>query len=95
MDECQDVSIKSSIVSRYLAADQALVFLLLLLLVLLRVAMRERVRVRSNVVIRMSRQEQDGIEAEASSIDRVDERLKRDEIRHSDEWSRWVCMGLV
>ena len=35
MDECQDVSIKSSIVSRYLAADQALVFLLLLLLVLL------------------------------------------------------------
>ena len=22
-------------------------------------------------------------------------RLKRDEMRHSDEWSRWVCMGLV
>jgi hypothetical protein len=56
--------------------------------------MRERVRVRS-VVTRMSRREQDGIVAEASSIDRDDERLKRDEIRHSGEWSRWVCMGLV
>ena len=65
MDECQDVSIKSSIVSRYLAADQALVFLLLLLLFLLHVDMQERVRVRSRVVTRMSRREQDGIEAEA------------------------------
>ena len=69
--------------------------LLLLLLVFLRVAMRERVRVRSRVVLRLSLREQDGIEAEASSIDRVDERLKRDEIRHSDELPRWVCMGLV
>ena len=51
----------------HLAADQAPVLLLLLLLLcLLRVAMRERVRVRSRVVIRMSRREQDGIEAEAS-----------------------------
>ena len=49
--------------------------------------------VRSDV-IRMSRK-QDSIEAEASSIDRDIKRLKRDEIRHSDEWSRWVCMGLV
>jgi len=57
--------------------------------------MRERVRVRSRVVIRMSRREQDGIEAGALSIDRDDERLKRDEIKHSDEWSRCVCMGLV
>ena len=52
-------------------------------------------RVRSRVVIRMSRREQDSIEAEASGIDRYDERLKRDEMRHSNEWSRWVCMGLV
>ena len=50
---------------------------------------------QKRVVTRMSRREQDGIEADASSIDRDDERLKRDEIRHSDEWSRWVCMGLV
>jgi hypothetical protein len=35
------------------------------------------------------------VQADASSIDRDDERLKRDEIRHSDECSRWVCMGLV
>jgi len=35
MDECQDVSIKSSIVLRYLAADQVLVLLLLLLLLVL------------------------------------------------------------
>ena len=41
----------------------------------------------------MSRREQDGIEAKVR--DRDDERLKRDEMRHSDEWSRWVCMGLV
>ena len=34
------------------------------------------------------------IEAEASSIDRDDERLKREEMRHSDEWSRWECMDL-
>ena len=34
-------------------------------------------------------------EADASSICKDDERLKRDEIRHSDEWPRWVCMGLV
>ena len=46
-----------------------------------KVVMRERVRVRSRVVIRMSRGEQDGIEAGASSIDRDDERLKRDEMR--------------
>ena len=32
--------------------------------------------------------------AEASSIDRDDERLKKDEIGHSDECFRWVCMGL-
>jgi len=57
-----------------------------------KVVMRERVRVRSRVVIIMSRREQDGIEAEAPSIDRDDERLKRDEIRHSHEWSRCVCM---
>ena len=41
-------------------------------------------------VIRMSRREQESktAEADASSIDRDDERLKRDEMRHSDEWSR-------
>ena len=50
---------------------------------------------QKRVVIRMSRREQDGIEADALSIDRDDERLKRDEIRHSDELHRWVCMGLV
>ena len=50
---------------------------------------------QKRVVIRMSRREQDGIEAEAWSIDRDDEKHKRDEMRHSDEWSRWVCMGLV
>ena len=60
-----------------------------------KVVMRERVRVSSRVVIRMFRREQDSIEAEAWSIDRNDERLKRDEMRHSDEWSRWVCMGFV
>ena len=69
-----------------------MLLLLLLLLVLLRVAMRERVRVRSRVVTRVSRREQDGIEAEASSIDEDDERLEREEMRHSDEWSRCVCM---
>jgi len=46
--------------------------------------------------MRLSSSEQDSREAEASSIDRDDdERLKIDEIRHSNEWSRWVCMGLV
>jgi len=43
----------------------------------------------------MSRREQDGIVAEASSIDRHDERLEKDEMRTSDEWSRCVCMGLT
>ena len=55
--------------------------------------MRERVRVRSRVVLRLSRREQDGIEA--SSIDRDDERLKIEEIRDSNEWSRCACMGLI
>jgi len=27
--------------------------------------------------------------------DRDDERLKRDEMRHRDELTRWGCMGLV
>ena len=49
-------------------------------------------------MIRTSRREQDSIEAEASSIDRDDERLKRDEIRHSDEildvhaWDSFDCL---
>ena len=48
--------------------------------------MRERVRVRSRVVIRMSRREQDSIEAKVR--DRDDDRLKRDEMRHSDALPR-------
>jgi hypothetical protein len=36
-------------------------------------------------MIRMSGREQDGIKAEAWRIDRDDERLERDEIRHSEE----------
>ena len=40
---------------------------------------------QKRVVIRTSRREQGGIEAEAWSIDEDDERLKRDEIRHSDK----------
>ena len=50
---------------------------------------------QKRIVIRMSRREHDDIEAGASSIDRDDERLKRDEMRHSGEVPRWVCMGLV
>ena len=49
---------------------------------------------QKRVVMWMSRREQDGKEADASSIDRDDERLKKDEIGHSDECFRWVCMGL-
>jgi len=71
------------------------VLLLLLLLVLLQGCHARACESQKRVVIRMSRREQDGIEAEALSIDRDDETLKRDEMRHSDEWSRCVCMGLV
>jgi hypothetical protein len=39
--------------------------------------------------------ESETAEADASSICRDDERLKRDEMRHSGELPRWVCMGLV
>ena len=47
---------------------------------------------QKRVVIIMSRREQDGIEAKVR--DRDDVRLKREEMRHSDELPRWVCMGL-
>jgi hypothetical protein len=53
------------------------------------VSMQERVRVRSRVVIVES-----NMASRQKHQDRDDERLERDEMRHSDE-PRWVCMGLV
>ena len=71
-----------------LAADQVLVVLLLLLL--LQVCNARACESQKRVVIRMPRRELDSIEAEALRKGRCG--LKREEIRHSDERSRCVCM---
>ena len=46
---------------------------------------------QKRVVTRLSRREQDGIEAKVR--DRDDDRLKRDEMRHSNALPRCICMG--